>query len=136
MSGNNQGLESKWRWVSEAISHGRQVSGMSAVKICRCVVKMALTRYSPQMNLGLYIANLVKVMKSCSLQLQADLSLAGHPNKFPATKFDWDLLQDMDYSTLLCTHCHAGNPHAWQRGIAVIYAADVHDIADTYIPIH
>jgi hypothetical protein len=77
------------------------------------------------------MANLFKVMKSGSLQLQADLSLAGHPNKSPsiptATKFDWDLLQDMDYCTLLCTHCHTGNPHAWQRGIAVIYAADVHD---------
>jgi hypothetical protein len=77
------------------------------------------------------MANLFKVMKSGSLQLQADLSLAGHPNKFPsiptAIKFDWDLLQDMDYRTLLCTHCHTGNPRAWQRGIAVIYAADVHD---------
>jgi hypothetical protein len=83
------------------------------------------------MNLGLYMANLFKVMKSCILQLQADLSIAGRPNKFPsiptATKFDWDLLQDMDYRTLLCTHCHTGNLPAWQRGIAAIYAADVHD---------
>ena len=130
MSGNNQGLESKWRWDSEAISHGRQVSGMSVAKMCDEDGSL-LTRYSPQMNLGLYMANLFKVMKSGSLQLQADLSIAGHPNKFPliptATKFDWDLLQDMDYRTLLCTHCHTGNPPAWQRGIAAIYAADVHD---------
>jgi hypothetical protein len=41
MSGNNQGLESKWLWDSKAISHGRQVSGMSVAKICSCVMKMA-----------------------------------------------------------------------------------------------
>jgi hypothetical protein len=93
------------------------------------------------------VAAMFKVMKSGSLQLQADLSIARHPNKFPsiptATKLDWDLLQEMDYRTLLCTHCHTGNPPAWQRGIAAIYAADVHDtrslllsLAQTHRNIH
>ena len=58
-----------------------------------------LPQYSQQINLGLYIANLFKVIKSGSLQLQADLSLVGHLNKFlsipRATKFYLDVLQDI-----------------------------------------
>ena len=46
-------------------------------------------------------------MKSGGLQLRANLALAGHPNQFQskpvAIKGDWDLLQDMDHRTLLCT---------------------------------
>ena len=70
-------------------------------------------------------------MKSGGLQLRANLALAGHPNQFQskpvAIKLDWDLLQDMDHRTLLCTHCHTGNPTAWQRGIAAIYGDEVCD---------
>jgi hypothetical protein len=73
-----------------------------------------------------------KVIKSGGLQMQEDLALAGHPNKFQskpvAIKLDWDLLQDMDHCTLLCTHCHTGNPPAWQQGIAAIYGDEVHDM--------
>ena len=72
-----------------------------------------------------------RTMKSGGLQLRANLALAGHPNQFQskpvAIKLDWDLLQDMDHSTLLCTHCHTGNPTAWQRGIAAIYGDEVCD---------
>jgi hypothetical protein len=79
----------------------------------------------------LYTANMFKVMTSGVLQMQADLALAGHPNKFQskpvAIKLDWDLLQGMAHRTLLCTHCHAGYPHAWQRCIAAIYGDEVHD---------
>ena len=58
-----------------------------------------LPQYSQQINLGVYVANLFKVIKSGSLQLQLDLSLVGHLNKFlsipRATKFDLDVLQDI-----------------------------------------
>jgi hypothetical protein len=57
-----------------------------------------------------------KTMKSCGLQMQADLALAGHPNKFQskpvAIKLDWDVLQDMDHPhccariATLATHLH------------------------------
>jgi hypothetical protein len=81
-----------------------------------------------QINLALYIANAVKTLKSNSRQAQADLELSGHPNRFPsvpvATKEDWDILQSMDYRTLLCTHCYKGNPTDWKAGIATIYADD------------
>jgi hypothetical protein len=86
-----------------------------------------------QVGLELHPANMFKVMKSCCLQMPADLALAGRPNKFQskpvAITLDWDLLhwKVMDHHTLLGTHCHAGNPHAWQRGIAAIYGDEVHD---------
>ena len=78
------------------------------------------------------MANMFKVMKSGSLEMQAELSLAGHPNEFQsipiASKFDWDILQGMHHLTLLCTQCHTGNAAAWQRGIAAIYGDGISDV--------
>ena len=74
---------------------------------------------------------MLKTTKSSSKQLQADLDIAGHPNLFPSKpvsiKFEWDLLQSLDYRTLMSTHCHTGRPAAWQEGIAAIYE-DVDDV--------
>jgi len=86
-----------------------------------------------QVGLGLYLANMLKALKSASRQMEADLELAGHPNKFPsvpsASKFDWDMLQSIDYRTLLCTHCHVGTRSSWEEGISLIYDDTVESVS-------
>ena len=93
---------------------------------------VTLTDSFPQMACGLYMANMFKVMKGGSLEIQAELSLAGHPNEFPsipvASKFDWDILQGTHHLTLLCTHCHTGNAVAWRQGITAIYGDGISDM--------
>ena len=93
--------------------------------------KVILISILLQVVLGLYMANMFKSMKGASKQLEADLIIAGHPIMFPsepkATKKEWDLLQELDYRTLLCTHVHNGNAAAWNTAIAAIYA-DVDDV--------
>ena len=77
---------------------------------------------------------MLKSQKSASKQMEADLALAGHWNKFPSTpsscKFDWDIVQSLNYLTLLHTHRHTGNAGAWAQRIAAIYNDSVDNMLD------
>jgi hypothetical protein len=79
------------------------------------------------------MGNMLKSMKGASKQLEADLTLLGHPNQFPsvpiATSKDWDLLQTLDYRTLLCVQVYEGNSGAWNTAVAAVYE-DIEDVPE------
>ncbi len=105
---NHQGLEATWRWDRKAISNGYQV------------------------ELGVYMAGMLKTMRSCAKQQAADFKLADHENFFPskpkAESGDWDLLQTLDVRTLLFTVVVSGDGAVWDSAVASI-CADVENFS-------
>ena len=79
----------------------------------------------------MYIANMFKTIKGASKEMAAKMELDGRPNLFPstpvATTAEWDLLQTLDYRTLLCCNVHKCNAATWNSAIAAIYV-EVEDV--------
>ena len=114
ITGNNQDLESTWRWDHMANSQRYQVWGVCEKnggvwgKNGGVWENFVLTSvWIEQTGLCLYIGNMLKSMKGASNALEARLQLEGHPNFSPSapvvTTKKWDLLQTYNDRTLLCT---------------------------------
>ena len=102
---NNKGMEARWLWSRNAISGGRQVQrGGVEEKGGRGGWRIKERRARGwQVSLPIYIANMLKCLKTRSKQADSDLALMGHPIAFPslpkASASDWTIMQSFRVET-------------------------------------
>ena len=109
ITGNNQGVESTWRWDRFSFSHGLQVCAAGGPCCVHC--------------------RDVQDYEGCPMpasKWRMIWSFAGHANLFPSQPAsvvnckEWDLLQPLHPVTLFCTQVLKGNSGVWSSSVADI----------------